>query len=321
MAVAESFDLSWGFALQGMLARTIEENFPGDLRQWPILNSFDIEPYDAGPDARLFVLRDRVPARQIPSIDRRRPWPDGIPPFSFPGTLEELQTLMAQIREKLEVRPQDALFLVAVTDEDQPEAAWNNHWSEPWKALLHYQMALVANEQHNYVRGFKRVGNFVMQPGYEFLSKQIQAFFTDHPNYDRNVFIMSRFDDDSRLLTKLDTELRRALRQQGFNPVRADDKMYMPDRNLWNNVCVYMLCCRLGVAILEDRVANEFNPNVALEYGFMRGTNKPALLLADKAFRNLRADIFGTLRETFDLTDIETTVEPALKRWLTEIAL
>jgi nucleoside 2-deoxyribosyltransferase len=77
-----------------------------------------------------------------------------------------------------------------------------------------------------------------------------------------------------------------------------------------------MLCCSRGIAILEDRVADEFNPNVAIEYGFMRALNKPALLLADKAFRNLRADIVGTLRETFDLTDIEATIPLAIERWL-----
>jgi nucleoside 2-deoxyribosyltransferase len=75
-------------------------------------------------------------------------------------------------------------------------------------------------------------------------------------------------------------------------------------------------CCARGIAVLEDRAANEFNPNVAIEYGFMRALNKPALLLADVAFRNLRADIVGTLRETFDLTDIENTVPSAIERWL-----
>ena len=51
---------------------------------------------------------------------------------------------------------------------------------------------------------------------------------------------------------------------------RADDRCYPNDRNLWDNVCTYMFCCKYGVHILEDIMADEFNPNVALEYGFMR---------------------------------------------------
>lgn len=316
----DHFGTMWGFGLRGMLAQEVELQFPAEVRHWPLLNSFHIEPYEAGPDVQLIVLRDRVPANSVTTVDGLKPWPDNVPKFTFPSRPEHLQPLYAQLREKLNVRAQDALFFVAVTEGSNPEDAWNNHWSSDWQHLLRYQMSLVLTSQLYYVRGFHRVGNFIIPPGYDFLAKQCEAFFADHPTYDRNVFLMTRFDPGNRLLVQLDVELRRVLREHGFDPVRADDKMYMPDRNLWNNVCVYMLCSHQGVAILEDRVANELNPNVALEYGFMRALNKRTLLLADSGFRNLRADIIGTLRETFDITDIEATVEPALERWIAEIA-
>jgi len=319
MAVMTNFDVNWGFGLRGMLSQIVEKNFPNDLHRWPTLNSFQVESYDAGPDVRLHVIRDRMPPNPIPSFDGLNPWPDGVPPFSFPDAPEHLKPLLASLRSKLKIRSQDALFFVAVTEGANVEDAWNNYWPEAWKKLLHYQMELVATNQLYFVRGFRRVGNFIIPPGYDFLAAQCEAFFADHPNYDRNVFLMTRFDPANRLLVQLDVELRRVLREHGFDPVRADDKMYMPDRNLWNNVCVYMLCSHQGVAILEDRVADELNPNVALEYGFMRALNKRTLLLADSGFRNLRADIIGTLRETFDITDIQGTVEPALKRWIAEI--
>jgi len=132
---------------------------------------------------------------------------------------------------------------------------------------------------------------------------------------------MTRFVSGNKLLEELDQELRSVLKSYGLDPVRADDKMYMRDRNLWNNVCVYMICCKYGIAILEDRVADEFNPNVALEYGFMRALNKPTLLLADVGFRNLRADIIGTLREHFDITDIKGTIKKPIEKWLKELGL
>jgi hypothetical protein len=135
------------------------------------------------------------------------------------------------------------------------------------------------------------------------------------------VFIMTRFATGNRLLEPLDREIRGVLRGHGLNPVRADDRMYLRDRNLWNNVCVYMLCCKYGIAILEDRIKDEFNPNVAIEYGFMRGLNKPTLLLTDVGFRNLRADIIGTLREEFDITDIEGSIRRPIETWLVELGL
>ena len=130
---------------------------------------------------------------------------------------------------------------------------------------------------------------------------------------------MTRLQPQNRLLKQLDTELRSVFKDNGYEALRADDKMYLRDRNLWNNVCVYMICCQQGVAILEDRIEDEFNPNVALEYGFMRGQNKPTLLLKDIGFRRLRADVMGTLWEEFDITDIAATVRQPLEKWIAEL--
>jgi len=76
-------------------------------------------------------------------------------------------------------------------------------------------MEFVATNQLYFVRGFRRVRNFIIPPGYDFLAAQCEAFFADHPNYDRNVFLMTRFDPANRLLVQLDVELRRVLREHG----------------------------------------------------------------------------------------------------------
>lgn len=145
------------------------------------------------------------------------------------------------------------------------------------------------------------------------LGDYCSRFLEAHPHYERNVFIMTRFAPGDPLLRELDEELRRALRWRGLNGVRADDAIYHDQ--LWQNVCVYMLCCASGVAVLEDRSANEFNPNVALEYGFMRALEKPTLLLKDKAFRNARADILGTIHGEFDIARIGETLTGAIDQW------
>lgn len=163
--------------------------------------------------------------------------------------------------------------------------------------------------------------DFHLPPGYAHLKPDCERFFQDHPDYSRNVFIMTRFDAGNRLLAQLDEELRRALCRQGLTGLRADDRMYPRDRQVWTNVCVYMLCCKYGLAVLEDRVKDEFNPNVALEYGFMRALDKPTLLLADVGFRNLRADIVGTLREPFDIVDMATSLPTAIGNWSRDLGV
>ena len=99
--MADDFGVNWGFGLRGMLAQEVELQFPGNLHRWPLLNSFHVEPYDAGPDVQLIVLRDRVPANPIPTIDGLKAWPDGMPRFNFPSQPEQLQPLLARIRENL----------------------------------------------------------------------------------------------------------------------------------------------------------------------------------------------------------------------------
>jgi hypothetical protein len=156
---------------------------------------------------------------------------------------------------------------------------------------------------------------------YRDLDSDCRKFLQLHPSYERNVFIMTRFLPGDELLEELDQELRRALCRRGLNGVRADDRMFPIDRQLWKNVCVYMLCCASGVAILEDRLADEFNPNVALEYGFMRALDKPTLLLKDKLFRNQRADIMGTVHGEFNLGALAKTLPPAIDQWVRDLDL
>jgi hypothetical protein len=160
-----------------------------------------------------------------------------------------------------------------------------------------------------------------LPPGYESFAADRARFLRDHPDADRNVFVMTRFDASNRLLRQLDQELRRTLCRQGLHAVRADDRMYPASRQLWDNVCVYMLSCPYGVAVLEDRVKDEFNPNVALEYGFMRALGKPTLLLKDVGFHNLRADILGTLHEPFDITDIAGSLAKPIENWVRDLGL
>ena len=127
---------------------------------------------------------------------------------------------------------------------------------------------------------------------------------------------MMPFEADGPVLARVEEELRKTLCRRGLAGLRADDRVFAGDEQLWTNVCVYMLCCRYGVAVLEDRMRDEFNPNVALEYGFMRGLGRRVLLLADRAFGNVRADVIGTLRQEFDLVDVAGTLGPALARWI-----
>ena len=159
---------------------------------------------------------------------------------------------------------------------------------------------------------------------YQKLADSVRLFFEDSSrdcqDYDRNVFIMTRFQAGNRTLEQLDAVIRKSLLARGLVGHRADDRCYPSDRNLWDNVCTYMLCCKFGIAILENILVDEFNPNVALEYGFMIAQGKPTLLLKEQRFKP-RADILGTLWQEFDILAIESTVPAAINKWQDDLGI
>jgi CheY-like chemotaxis protein len=181
-----------------------------------------------------------------------------------------------------------------------------------------FAQLLSADDQHRLPHGQ------VLPAGYSKLAEGLRSFFEDTQNacedYGKNVFIMTRFKPGNRHLQAIDQALRKSLAAHGLRGHRADDRCYAADRNLWDNVCIYMFGCRYGVAILEDVIQEEFNPNVALEYGFLRGLGKPTLLLKERMFHP-RADIIGTLLEEFDILDIDASIESAIARWARDIGV
>jgi hypothetical protein len=125
-------------------------------------------------------------------------------------------------------------------------------------------------------------------------------------------------DEQCRMVDRIYEIVESVLRAHGLFARRAQDTSYRDD--LWENLCVYMFGSLYGLAILEDRGKNEMNPNVALEYGFMKALNRKVGLLREMSFQNDRADFAGKLvrpfviKEPFDLD--EKSLRKGLVAWL-----
>ena len=74
--------------------------------------------------------------------------------------------------------------------------------------------------------------------------------------------------------------VKEGLREEAIKGVRADDKRYHDD--LFYNILTYMHGCGLGMAIYDRIDAETYNPNVALEVGYMFALRKPVCLLKDQ---------------------------------------
>lgn len=123
----------------------------------------------------------------------------------------------------------------------------------------------------------------VGQPPVE-IQESLNRFKTDHPNPDKVAFIMMQFGQ-TRAHTEITEAVRYGLAAHGIEGVRADGKRYHDF--LFLNVLTYMHGCGLGMAIYERIETQTYNPNVALEVGYLFAMRKPVCLLKDRTLDTL----------------------------------
>jgi hypothetical protein len=143
--------------------------------------------------------------------------------------------------------------------------------------------------------------------------------FRREADFEKSVFIMTKFPEgksaEARQLSAIIATVQRTIRSAGFMPRIASDRMYYED--VWSNVELYLLGCRYGVAIVEATYRPELNPNVAMEWGWMRGLGKDVLFLVEKrAQKYVRADWSGLIRQEFLWKAPKKTIPPHVRAWL-----
>jgi hypothetical protein len=144
------------------------------------------------------------------------------------------------------------------------------------------------------------------------------ADFHQAAPYEKSIFIMTKFPEGQ---TPLDQELKRvitavqdAVRDCHFTPRIASEKRY--HAGLWDNVEVYLFGCQRGIAIVESKYKHELNPNVTMEWGWMRGMGKDVLYLVENSFDLARADLSGLLQDQFAWDSPEQAIRAAVHNWL-----
>lgn len=128
-------------------------------------------------------------------------------------------------------------------------------------------------------------------------------------------FIIMQFGT-SRFHDEIYNIIRKILLRKNIIAIRADFKEYHSD--LYYNILSYIYAADFGIAIFERINDDAFNPNVAFEVGFMLALNKKVCLLKEKTLKNLPTDIVGKLYKTFDLNNLEESIENSLIKWIND---
>lgn len=86
--------------------------------------------------------------------------------------------------------------------------------------------------------------------------------------------------------------------------------------DLWENVNVYLDCCVAAVAFFEKKPFKSFNPNVALEVGYMLGRGKKVFIIKDKRIKDLPTDLKGKICYDYDGCGNNNSLEVKLDEWM-----
>jgi hypothetical protein len=305
--------IDWAFSLRDSIEEHVKKNYREDYHRWPINHGFDAKGFSWNDKYLIVILYNKnlqVPVMGVvQNVDFKMPF--------YNPSLDNIGEIHHYLYGNIHLDQDDSLLIVPLTEGKNVTERFEK-FNELEKNLWRKQISLNIQRQFYYIKGFEISGGFFLPPGYANLSEECKLFFEDYPNYAKNVFIMMKFDSENSLLINTLSELRLTLRNHRYTALRADDKMYMKDRDMWDNVCVYMLCCKQGTALLENYSRQEYNPNVAIEYGFMRALNKRVLLLRDKQFPRDRADVAGKKMLPFDIND-KNSISLAVKIWLKEL--
>jgi len=139
-------------------------------------------------------------------------------------------------------------------------------------------------------------------------------------DFHKSIFVMTKFTDPKNpkpadpQLGAVIQAVRDAVQGCGYVARIAKDTEY--HGLLWDNVELYLLGCKRGIAILEDKFLPELNPNVAMEWGWMRGMGRHVLYLVEKDFKSQRADWSGLIEKPFEWANPVPGIKAAVEDWL-----
>lgn len=123
-------------------------------------------------------------------------------------------------------------------------------------------------------------------PHHERHRQKLAAFYDTVPNstFDTSVFIMTKFPQGrgkaAKQLQRVIDAVKAGVAARGYVARIATE----PKQHdwIWDNVELYLLGCAHGIAIIEDKFKKELNPNIAMEWGWMRAMDRPVLALKEK---------------------------------------
>jgi hypothetical protein len=227
--------------------------------------------------------------------------------------MDDISSFLAHLKRSFTEEDEKAKLLLKLEGELERDPLYADYLKGQTKRIRG-ELDACRNDMHRLVSLLLQV-----PPWHSRHRTALGAFFKDG-DYESSVFVMTKFpESDSELDQRLNGIIDlvcTGLTERGLRPRLARGARFHDW--LWDEVEIHLLGCATGIAILEDRYRPELNPNVAMEWGWMRAMGKRVHYLREQGFAHGRADLGGLRAWNFDWDAPALGISIALTGWFGE---
>lgn len=211
---------------------------------------------------------------------------------------------------------EEALDIFKTTNKTEAESFANDSWLKRDDIVADLDAKLLWSRTNGESTLLERYKEIMVLRGIDFKMSYMPMYsdaemkFYEKYGHDA-IFVIMPFREE---LNKVYEIIKDIFASKGYSAIRADEKEFTND--LWENVRVYLECCNVAVAVFDKNDQDNYNPNVAIEVGYMLSKGNKVCLLKDKKLPKLPSDLISKMYKEYDSDDVEGTLPEQLGLWI-----
>lgn len=214
------------------------------------------------------------------------------------------------------MKEEEALDIFKTTNKTEAESFANDSWLKRDDIVADLDAKLLWSRTNGESTLLERYKEIMVLRDIDF-KMSYMPMYSDaemkfYEKYGHNaIFVIMPFREE---LNKVYEIIKDIFASKGYSAIRADEKEFTND--LWENVRVYLECCNVAVAVFDKNDQDNYNPNVAIEVGYMLSKGNKVCLLKDKKLPKLPSDLISKMYKEYDSDDVEGTLLEQLELWI-----
>lgn len=214
------------------------------------------------------------------------------------------------------IEMEKALDIFKTTNKIEAESFANDSWIRRDDIVATLDAKLLWSKEKGESSLMDRYQKIKVQRDIDFKMSHIPSYSDEEIKFYKTygshaVFVIMPFREKLKIVYDI---IQSVFAKNEYIAIRANEKLFTDD--LWNNVKVYLDCCKVAVAIFDKNDQDSYNPNVALEVGYMLAKGNKVCLLKDCKLPKLPSDLISIMYMEYDSDKIETTLPQQLELWI-----